>query len=464
MVTRSLLSPRLVDVVKQYPTIHRAARTLRTSVGRVVPPRQFPGIPGRIHFNDFMFTNRSDEEVASYRERALNVLGNIEAALAAAGRTFADVERWLDFGCGYGRVIRFLVERVPPERVFASDVVKEGVDFCRSEFGVHPIYSDRELANLRLGSFDFIYAISVLTHLNERNSLAMLRLLGESLRPGGIALFTVHGQYSLENLALYGAEYEARRGEITRHVSDRGLAFVPYAFLSGDDYGMAWHSRQYVERMVHELHGDRIRPLTFVPHGLDGHQDVFAFERVDQERRAASGVADDADRLNRQLGAVAPGDAVHGPKAGFRERKQDGLRQCTDDAARPVTVVHRVAMRRDGTKACGGELGDDLVEGHAADDVAGLLLPLCPADAAGGRRDGGGGGLADRHRAAGDARHLGQSERGPLEVMEAIVDVDDVDGPVAKWKGLGVGDDQRHLEAEPPRPLASLEENAYRDV
>ena len=46
---------------------------------------------------------------------------------------------WLDFGCGYGRVIRFLVERVPPDRIWASDVAHEAVDFCRSEFGVHPL-------------------------------------------------------------------------------------------------------------------------------------------------------------------------------------------------------------------------------------------------------------------------------------------------------------------------------------
>jgi len=280
VVTRSLLSPRFVALVKHNPTVHRAARGLRTRVGRVFPPRQFAGIPGRIHFNDFMFTTVSDEEVASYRERALNAMANIEAALAAAGKTFADVERWLDFGCGYGRVLRFLVERVPPERVFASDVAKEGVDFCRSEFAVHGIYSDPDLTRVRLSSFDFIYAISVLTHLNERNSLAMLRLLGESLTPGGIALFTVHGQYSLANPGLYGAEYELRGDEIARAVRDRGMVFLPYAFVAREDYGMAWHSREYIERTMREIHGEQVRLLTFVPAGLDDHQDVFAFQRV----------------------------------------------------------------------------------------------------------------------------------------------------------------------------------------
>jgi SAM-dependent methyltransferase len=275
-----LFPQRLVQAVKRRPVLHRAARRARVAVGGLLPPREFPGIPGRIHANDFMFDHASPDEVASYAERAGNVIANIEASLGAGGRSFEDVERWLDFGCGYGRVTRFLVERVPPDRVWASDVIHEGVEFCRSEFGVHPLYSQPDLEALELEPFDFVYAISVLSHLNERNSRALLRLFGDSLRRGGIAMFTTHGRRSLENPALYGAEFGEQRGEIARAVAARGMTFVPYAFTGGDDYGMAWHAREWVEQTVAELHGDAVRLVRFVPHGLDDHQDVFAFQRV----------------------------------------------------------------------------------------------------------------------------------------------------------------------------------------
>lgn len=250
------------------------------AAGGLLPPREFPGIPGRIHPNDFMFDHASPDEVASYAERAGNVVANIEASLAAGGRRFDDIERWLDFGCGYGRVIRFLVERVPPDRIWAGDVVREGVDFCRSEFGVHALYSQPDLEALELEPFDCVYAISVLSHLNERNSRALVRLLGDALRPEGIAMFTTHGCRSLENPGLYGAEFNERRPEIARAVEARGMTFLPYAFTGGDDYGMAWHAREWVEATVAELHGDAVRLVRFVPHGLDDHQDVFAFQRV----------------------------------------------------------------------------------------------------------------------------------------------------------------------------------------
>jgi SAM-dependent methyltransferase len=277
---RHVFPQRVVDAVKRRPLLHRAARKMRRAAGRLLPPREFPGIPGRIHPNDFMFDHASPEEVASYAERAGNVVANIEASLAAGGRSFEDVERWLDFGCGYGRVIRFLVERVPPDRIWASDVVHEAVDFCTSEFGVHPLYSRPDLEALELEPFDFIYAISVLSHLNERNSRALLRLLGDALRPEGIAMFTTHGRRALENPALYGAEFGEQRDEIERAVEARGMTFLPYAFTGGDDYGMAWHASEWVEQTVAELHGDAVRLVHFVPHGLDDHQDVFALRRV----------------------------------------------------------------------------------------------------------------------------------------------------------------------------------------
>jgi SAM-dependent methyltransferase len=277
---RHVFPQHLVDAVKRRPRLHRAARRVRMAAGGLLAPREFPGIPGRIHSNDFMFDHGSPEEVASYAERAGNVVANVEDSLAAGGRTYDDVERWLDFGCGYGRVIRFLVEPVPPDRIWASDVITEGVDFCTSEFGVHPLYSQPDLETLALEPFDFVYAISVRSHLNERNSRAMLRLLGDALRPRGIAMFTTHGRRSVENPALYGAEYGERSEEIARAVAAHGMMFLPYAF-TGDDYGMAWHAREWVEETVAELHGDAVRLIRFVPHGLDDHQDVFAFQRDD---------------------------------------------------------------------------------------------------------------------------------------------------------------------------------------
>lgn len=275
-----LLPDVALERLKRHAWAYQGARKLRMAMGRVVPPRRFEGINGRVHFNDFMLEDDSPEGVEAYRTRALNVIGLIDRSLEAGGRDIRDVRSWLDFGCGYGRVIRFLVQRVDPDRVHATDVIEEAVEFCASEFGVHPLHSTAALGELNLGRFDFIYAISVLTHLDEENGIEMMRFLHRSLEPGGIVLFTSHGQWSLDNLGFYGAVYEEKHEELARRVGERGVAFVPYHHYVGEDYGMAWHSADYVRSRMAELHGDSMRLLFFEPHGLDHHQDVFAYQRV----------------------------------------------------------------------------------------------------------------------------------------------------------------------------------------
>ena len=104
-----------------------------------------------------------------------------DAALPA-GKTFDDVERWLDFGCGYGRVLRFLVERVPAGRISATDVIEEGVEFCRSEFGVTALRSrTRSRLDAARRRSTSSTRSRVITHLNEQNSRAFLQLVGDSL-------------------------------------------------------------------------------------------------------------------------------------------------------------------------------------------------------------------------------------------------------------------------------------------
>jgi SAM-dependent methyltransferase len=255
------------------------SRALRSAIGRAVPPRRYPGIPGRIHFNDTMLYERSPAGAARYRHEALNVVALIESALLAHRKSFGEVERWLDFGCGYGRIVRYLTERVDPGTVTAADVDAGGAAFCASEFGVNPVVSREELASVHLNGFDFAYSISVLTHLNERESVEFLRLIGEALAPGGIALFTTHGSRSLDVIERYGPGYRELEPELRRRFASEGIAFVPYPFSLGESYGMTWHSLGYVTARMRTLHGPSLELVSHEPHGLDGHQDVFVFRK-----------------------------------------------------------------------------------------------------------------------------------------------------------------------------------------
>lgn len=272
-----ILPERALDVIKRNAVAYTALRRVRMGIGRLVPPRRVPGVSGRVHFNDFMFT--SDAEAQQwYVGGAENVIGLIDRSLEASGRTMADLRSVLDFGCGYGRIIRLLVQRVEPARVFATDVIKEAVDYCSTEFKVNPVYPAAAGEARKLPPMDLVYAISVLTHVPERNGRELLRMWAESVEPGGILVFTTHGPVSFSNIERYGRSLGQRRGRLEEGFRTTGFAYEPYRHHLGDDYGMAWHSREYVEGLAAtELAGFEL--LFYEPAGLDGHQDVYAFQR-----------------------------------------------------------------------------------------------------------------------------------------------------------------------------------------
>jgi SAM-dependent methyltransferase len=99
----------------------------------------------------------------------------------------------LDFGCGWGRLTRFLARDVEPGHLYGCDPVEAILDVCRenrvparlarTEFvPERPPFEER---------FDLAFAFSVFTHISEDAHRSCLQALHQSLRPGGLLVLTV---------------------------------------------------------------------------------------------------------------------------------------------------------------------------------------------------------------------------------------------------------------------------------
>ncbi|MGH9186236.1 MAG: SAM-dependent methyltransferase [Acidimicrobiales bacterium] len=187
---------------------------------------------------------------------------------------------WLEIGCGYGRLVRALIERVDPGQIWALDVDRGGVDFCVAEFGVHGLYGTSDLDYRGLVRADAILAVSVVTHLDTTGSRRFFTCLGDVVTPGGGVLFTTHGPDSMQQLEHYDqGAYESHRLTLEASFARDGMAYVPYPWAAGGAYGMAWHDPAYVCRIMDEIHGDRFQLLRYEPRSLDGHQDIWIYRR-----------------------------------------------------------------------------------------------------------------------------------------------------------------------------------------
>ena len=128
-------------------------------------------------------------------------------------RPLADA-RVLDFGCGWGRITRFLARDVPPERLCGCDPVESILDVCR-EHRVPATLARSEFLPERLPfdePFDLAYAFSVFTHLSEAAHERCLSALYAGLRPGGTLVVTIRPPAYLQEAPLM-AEVRDRAAE-----------------------------------------------------------------------------------------------------------------------------------------------------------------------------------------------------------------------------------------------------------
>jgi len=172
----------------------------------------------------------------------------------------------LDFGCGCGRVMRQW-KKLQGAKLYGVDYNPRLVKWCCSnlpfaEFGVNKSAMPLAFADK---TFDFIYSISVFTHLTELNQRFWMDELRRVLRPGGYLLFTVHGISRLNDLP---AEQ--------RQAFEAGNPIILGDQYSGTNFCGTYHPQSYIKKVL-------CRDLQFVafePGGArDANQDVFLMQR-----------------------------------------------------------------------------------------------------------------------------------------------------------------------------------------
>jgi len=173
------------------------------------------------------------------------------------------VGKLLDFASGYGRVTRFLVREIPPERVWVADIYADGVRFQQERLGVHGIISTLRPEDFSCGErFDAILVTSLFSHLPEERFLAWLRVLLGLLAPGGMLAFSVHSTDVLPP----GVEMPAG-GFFFHEVSESGS-------LDTRDYGSTWVTDEFVRGALERVAGPGVS-LQRLERGICGFQDLY---------------------------------------------------------------------------------------------------------------------------------------------------------------------------------------------
>ena len=101
--------------------------------------------------------------------------------------------RVLDFGCGWGRLTRYLARDVAPGNLFGCDPDPEILAVCeQTRVPARLARSEQVPSALPFREkFDLIFAFSVFTHLSEQGHERCLRAIHDALERSGVLIVTV---------------------------------------------------------------------------------------------------------------------------------------------------------------------------------------------------------------------------------------------------------------------------------
>lgn len=100
----------------------------------------------------------------------------------------------LDFGCGYGRILRLMYYFSSPALIWGVDPWQRSIEICRADAVLGNLavsdYLPRFLP-VGLSHFKLIYAFSVFTHLSERATTLALATLRRYIADDGLLVITI---------------------------------------------------------------------------------------------------------------------------------------------------------------------------------------------------------------------------------------------------------------------------------
>ena len=145
---------------------------------------------------DWIHTRGSE----TYYTTGRTTIRRVRLAMLQTRKT--EVRRILDFGSGYGRILRQFKAAFPEARLAACDILPEAVDFCAETFGAEPIYAADDPGDTPVeGTFDLIWLGSLFTHLDASRWKSLLDLLERTLEHDGLLLFTTQGRFIRDQIA-----------------------------------------------------------------------------------------------------------------------------------------------------------------------------------------------------------------------------------------------------------------------
>lgn len=219
--------------------------------------------------------NRGD--LAHYFSVGSSALTNIRHSLSVGNVN--PPARILDFGCGAGRVTRWIVAAFPNAEIEGCDLRQADVDFVAKQFGIRTWVSGTNVASLTAPStYDLIWVGSVFTHLPEEASIELFDKLLSWLNENSLLVLTSRGRLGAGRGNDYDKNYgiAAQWPGILQAFKASKFGYADYSGVNG--YGTSLVPLSWWADLITSRPNTRL--VTISEHAWDNHHDVLAIQKV----------------------------------------------------------------------------------------------------------------------------------------------------------------------------------------
>jgi 2-polyprenyl-3-methyl-5-hydroxy-6-metoxy-1,4-benzoquinol methylase len=164
----------------------------------------------------------------------------------------------LDFGCGWGRLLRLMLFYTDAANLYGCDAWEVSLKLAMdARIGAKLAQSETIPEELPFGDtqFDLIYAFSVFTHLSEKATLAAIAAMRKKIAKGGLLIITIRPP----DFWAYTSELNKRDfSAYARIHAAKGFAYWPWQ----DDVKQHFGDTSMTEAYMREnFHGWNIRRM-----------------------------------------------------------------------------------------------------------------------------------------------------------------------------------------------------------
>lgn len=275
--------PRQARYREPFGLLHRGRRLPGTLQPVIETTSPFPMPPDELI--DRVVSGFSNEEAEEHRALFLQTgqrsLGDLEAALVAVGDQLAAHERILEFGCGCGRIMRWMADFAGSSTLVGTDIDARAVEWAAENlpFARFDVNGGRPPTGYEDRAFDLIVNHSVFTHLDASYQDLWLEELRRITAPGGLVVLSIHGEHAFQTSEQQLAPGARQRHEWRAQLERDGILFIADDTYVGSVFPDFYHTTFHAPWYVFEHWSRWFEVLAYLPRSSLDFQDQVVLRR-----------------------------------------------------------------------------------------------------------------------------------------------------------------------------------------